>query len=218
MVRVLRLWARQIGLLTPATVRAGQWLPILPAGALALLAIALAARTPDAGFVAPRLAAVALALGSAFVLDDPATELLACSPTPLWVRRLVRVGVLLPLLGLLWAAVLGRGGLAVLPVGALTLELAAMVTVTLALSAWAALRSGDGLGGRAGGPGLLALLPLAWQAHLWAGIPGDPQWAVAHRRWLATLVAAAALLLWASLDPGRSPVRVHPQRRDDPAE
>jgi hypothetical protein len=218
MARTLSSRARQVGLLAPATVRAGQWLLVLPAGALAFFAIDMARGGPDAGFVALRSAAVALALGSAFVLDDPATELLAGSPTPLWVRRIARIGLPLPLLGILWAAALSRSGLASLSVGDLTLELAAMVTVTLALAAWAGLRTGDGMGGRAGGPGLLLLLPLAWQAGMWAGIPGEPQWAVAHHRWLATLVAAAALLLWASLDPGRWPMRVRLQRRDDPAE
>jgi hypothetical protein len=218
MIRTLSIRARQVGLLTPATLRAGQWLPVLPAGALALLAVELAAGTPQAGLVALRSAAVALALGAAFLLDDPAAELLGCSPTPLWSRRLPRIGVPLPLLGLLWAAVLGRSGLAAIPVGDLTLELAGMLTVTLALAACAGRYTGDGMGGRAGGPGLLVLVPLAWQARMWAGLPGDPLWTLAHRRWLAAQVASAALLLWASLDPGRWPLRARLQPRNGPAE
>jgi hypothetical protein len=217
MIRTLAVRVRQVGLLTPATLRAGQWLPMLPAGALALLAVELAGETPQAGLVALRSAAVALALGAAFVLDDPAAELLACSPTPLWVRRIPRIGVPLPLLAMLWAAVLSRSGFPAIPVGDLTLELAGMLTVTLALAAWADLYTGDGMGGRAGGPGLLVLVLLAWQARMWAGMPGDPLWTLAHRRWLATQAASAALLLWASLDPGRWPMRARPQPRDSSA-
>lgn len=218
MIRTLSVRVRQVGLLAPATLRAGQWLPVLPAGALALLAIQLAGGTPQAGLLALRSAAVALALGAAFILDDPAAELLGGSPTPLWVRRLPRIGVVLPLLGLLWAAVLGRSRFPSIPVGDLTLELAGMLTVTLALAACAGRYTGDGMGGRAGGPGLLVLVPLAWQARMWAGMPGDPLWTLAHRRWLAAQAASAALLLWASLDPGRWPLRARRQPRGGPAE
>jgi hypothetical protein len=218
MLRRLSMRVRQVGLLAPATLRAGQWLPVLPAGALALLAIQLAGGTPQAGLLALRSAAVALALGAAFILDDPAAELLGGSPTPLWVRRIPRIGVVLPLLGLLWAAVLGRSRFAAIPVGDLTLELAGMLTVTLALAACAGRYTGDGMGGRAGGPGLLVLVPLAWQARMWAGMPGDPLWTLAHRRWLAAQAASAALLLWASLDPGRWPLRARRQPRGGPAD
>ena len=208
--------ARQALLLAAPSLRATPWLPLLPAGALALAVL----RFDGPVLLELRLAAIALCVGAAFVLDDPASETLATSPAPLLFRRLVRIGLVLPLVALLWALTLRYAGTGF--DAALTLELAAMLAVTLAAAAFATPRLADGRGGPAAAPALLVFLgactfalPDAWT--LFAEGPNDPRWAGSHVRWAVVLVAAVAGLLYASLDPARARVVGRgPSRRREP--
>ena len=195
--------ARQAVVLVMPSLRAMAWLPLLPAGALALAVLSFDGPV----LLQLRLAALALCVGAAFVLDDPAAETLATSPSSLPFRRLVRVALVLPLVAALWALVLWYAGTGF--DAALTLELAAMLAVTLAAAAFAIPRLADGRGGAAAAPSLLVLmgastfaLPDAWT--LFAQGPSDPRWAGSHARWTVVLLAAVAGLVYASLDPARS--------------
>jgi hypothetical protein len=70
--------------------------------AVALLVGRLPGVAPE---VKQTLVTVLIALGTTSVLDDPASSLVASSPSPLWWRRAVRLGLAAPLTSGLWWAV-----------------------------------------------------------------------------------------------------------------
>ena len=192
--------ARQARLLAAPTVRLASW-RALPAAA----AVAVAVVQFDGPQVTElRMAAIALCIAAAFVLDDPAAQSLAASPTPLLLRRLLRTTLVLPLVAALWAIVLWRAGESFTT--ALTFELVAMLVVTLAVAAAATALVPDGRGGLAAGPVLLIMLtaallmlPSAWT--LFARDPTDPAWQASHNRWALLLAIGVATFLAASRDP-----------------
>jgi hypothetical protein len=101
-------------------------------------------------------------------------------------------------------------------IGGLTVELAALAGVGVAVATAAGTRSGRGSQAVVGalGPVLAAVLSLSVSrlaAWFWVG-PGEPSWPVAHLRW--SLVAASALLViaWLSRDPFQ-PARASPRSR-----
>jgi hypothetical protein len=123
--------------LAGAQLRAAPIAALGGATAAGFAAVALLAADP----VAPRtvsalqFAAVALAGGAALLVRDPAAVITAAAPTPLWLRRAVILAVALPAAGLAWLGLLrlaGAGG--EWPV-TLTLELAAVAAVGLAVGA-----------------------------------------------------------------------------------
>ena len=114
--------------------------------------------------------------------------------------------LLAPIVAALWVAVVLRGG--DLPRAALTLELAAMLGLTLAAAALAAARLPDRRGGLVAAPLLVGFLttaaltlPSSWT--LFAAGPADPRWETSHALWGAVLGLGLAALLFASLDAGR---------------
>ena len=183
-------------------VRAVAWQPVLAGGAVAMT---LASDGFRSG-VEQTLAAVAVAAGYAFVLDDRASVTVATSPAPLWWRRAVRIALVLPIVVVMWliVVIVDAASAPGVAVTADVLEVATFVVVGLAAAAVASRHSGDGLGGAAAGPVLLAmvavslLLPPRW--HLYP--------VVAHQwRWVLLLAAALVTLPVASRDPatrGRS--------------
>ena len=205
--------ARQAILLARPSVRTAAWVAVLPAGVLGLGVLTL-----DGPVVLElRLAAVALAAGAAFVLDDPAAETIAASPTPLLFRNLLRAALALPLVAALWTVLLLYADVA--PAWALTLELAAMLAATLAIAALAAPLVPDGRGGVAAAPALLVLLGAAALAlpdglTLFAAGPLDARWGASHERWASVLVAAILAFVYASLDPGRARLLALRARRE----
>ncbi len=174
--------------------RAVVWHPVVLGGGVALL-------LADDGFrtgTEQTLAAASLALGCAFLLDDPAWVTVASSPAPLWWRRCIRMALALPVAGIVWLAALLVAGLPRVAMGPGVLEVATMIGITLAVAAVAVRRSGDGVGGSAAGPMLLVLvvgsllLPTRWAVHP----------VVAHPwRWALLLSGAVFALLVASRDP-----------------
>jgi hypothetical protein len=67
-------------------------------------------------------------------------------------------------------------------------------------------RPADHRGGLAAGPVLFGLTLAATRLPTRLAVfvaPGDPRWVDAHRRWATLLAVAVAVLLAASLDPGR---------------
>ncbi|MFE1288805.1 ABC transporter [Streptomyces sp. NPDC058751] len=142
-----------------------------------------------------RAAALAFALGLAFLLDDPARHTTATAPTRRPVRTGLRLGIGVPVMAVCWTAALflvpakGRP-----PVGAITLEAAVVMVLALA-SALLAVRYSQSTE-----PGITIsavlvgvffaaalLLPERWE--LFVG-PSDPHWDDAHRRWAGVLVVA----------------------------
>lgn len=200
---------RQAVLLVRPTTRAIRWLPLLAGSAVGfgLLFLARHAPTGSPGRITQvRIAAGALCLGAAFILDDPASETVASSPTPPLYRRAHRIVLALSVIGALWLMLLWYGHAPASPVG-LTVELAGMLALTLAAAAIATRILREDLGGVAGGPALLfllacsALLPSRWA--LFAAVPSDPRWGASHWRWALLLALGTIGLLHQSLDPGR---------------
>ncbi|WP_328872296.1 ABC transporter [Streptomyces sp. NBC_00287] len=186
----------------------------LGAGAAVGLLIAGTARWLEDGFSpglalnALRAAALAFALGLAFLLDDPARHTTATVPTRRPVRQALRLALVAPFAALWWAAavLLVPDGLRP-PVGAVTLEAAAACALALAGAAAWIRRSDEPEPGVGVGAGLLTvavLAPLLWpdRWELFVTVD-DPRWADAHERWGVALTAAlAGFAVWA-----REPVR-----------
>ncbi len=183
------------------------------AAALALLVATLPGLDAD-GTAVLVLRGVALLLAAtvALALDEAGAALLDASPTSL--RRRVAGRLLLcgALVAGAWSASLGvvalRGG--AVPVGALTLELAALSALGLAVAgalrrwhrvAEPALVVGPLLTG-----GLLAAAHLPREVALLVGSAGSPGWAAAHWRWAALLAVAVVLLQAALTDPATAQV------------
>ena len=171
---------------------------------------------PEARVLALRIAAILIALGSAFVLDDPTEETTGHFPTPRWLRRAVRVGLVAPVVTLTWAMLVPlamRSSVATdpFPTGALTLELATLVIAALALSVASARFVPEGMGGIAAGPILLGLVAAAHYLPERLAVfildPQAPRWHAAHDVWRVLLLIAVAALALVSRDPWRRSLR-----------
>jgi hypothetical protein len=207
---VSALRARQAWLLVRASVRGDGFAGAL-AGAAAgtgiALCAALAAGHEAATIRWPGWAAAALAAGAAGLLDDPARHASAASPTPLPLRRGVRLAVGLPFLAAAWIAVLALATTGAetpyRPAARLGLTLQAAALVTLALAAGAALLR-RGLGERATLAAMLVPVTLTSVAALLPNrlallaLPTGPDWHAALGRWACLLVAGALVLGWSS--------------------
>jgi hypothetical protein len=157
-----------------------------------------------------RSAAVVLAMGASFVLDDPAEGSIDHLPVSRLVRRTVRTALALPALALGWFLALqiapSSQGAAV-PVAALTLEYAGIVALATAAAAALAPYTPEGLGGVAAGPATLLLLGAAFalshKIPFFVSEPGDPRWTASHHGWLVALVGLVLAAGWLSRDPWR---------------
>lgn len=169
-----------------------------------------------------RMAALCGAVGTAFVLDDPARHTTGVPPVPRPLRQALRAAVVFPAVVVWWTAVLAvaRAGAdpahrAALPSGAVTVEAAALCAAALALAA-AAVRFSQVCAPGPAVAGAVLALPIM------AGVlvpprfalfvsPLDPRWDDAHVRWAA--VVATALTAWLLCAP--EPRRRHgrPRRR-----
>jgi len=158
-----------------------------------------------------RIAAICVALGAAFLLDDPATRSTPAVPTPRLARNLVRVALAGPAVALWWALTLGltkttghHAAAADLPVAALTLEAATLLAAALALAAIAQRRTVDGNTSVVAAPALLLLAAVAWFLPHPVELvldPGDPRWTASHYHWTAVLGSAVVAFLWAGHEP-----------------
>jgi len=158
------------------------------------------------GVAALKYAALALGLAPATILDDPAAATVAASPRTLLRRRALTLAVVAPALAAAWVGVVSVTAVDAGVARAMTLELAAVVLVTLALAA--------GLEGAvAGSLVVLAFLGVDAFAPDWAVVPdlGDWRHVVA---WAGSAALAAAALLRASRDPAARP-SVHATRTLD---
>jgi hypothetical protein len=188
-------------------------LPLRVVGLQVLAAVVLLSATAkgldEAGTASQVLLGVAVLLAAmlALAVDEPAAELLDATPTPLSRRVARRLAVLAGAVVPLWLVGLGAVALrgADVSTGMLTLQLAALVALGLALPAalrrWRRVAEPGVLAGPALIGFLLAadLLPRALR--LMPQQTWGPPWEVAHLRWSALLLAGASVLLVALSDP-----------------
>jgi hypothetical protein len=146
--------------------------------ASAFAVVPLLDRTASAGSMPLLAGALMLSLALATVLDDPTAETAGATQSTLLVRRALTLALALPVVAIAWAALVWIGSEGPSRSGALTLQFAALVFVTLAVAA--ALPSGSQLAGP-----LVALTVLtalvaasASTAVYWTLVPhpGDGRW------------------------------------------
>jgi hypothetical protein len=218
--------ARVAVLLVAPAAQAMPWRAFLAATGLALAIVAVPAATTvtltDKDLVGLlRAAAICGALGVAFLLDDPAARTTATVPTPRPIRYAARAGVILPAVAVWWTLILTitvlgaeHGIGATLPLGAMTVEAAALGAVALAV-ALARLRGRPESGGLVASSVLLVLVAAA--SLLPEGLalfvsPGESaaevaRWEGAHTRWAGLLAAGVAGWVWAGPEPLRRRLR-----------
>ncbi|MFB4317509.1 hypothetical protein [Actinomadura sp. 21ATH] len=179
------------------------WRNLAAAGTLGL-ALAAASRVtdlePGGTLYLLRIAALAGAVGAAFVLDDPSRETTEVVPASRALRQALCVALVLPALAVWWTAILYLGDPGhELPWPALTLEAVTLCALAWALSATALRLTSTTAPGLAVGGILLvlfitsALIPPD-QSPL---VPlGHSNWSTIHTLW--TVLLALALLTWAT--------------------
>lgn len=205
---VVRLRLGQLPALLRPLLSAVRWQPSIGAIALAALLLALKADDLGAGGTALMLlrgVAALLALGAAFLLDDPAANTVAGSPTSLAWRRSHRLALLAMLVGTPWTlavlAVQSRG--TDVPIAGLTLELATLLAVGLAAGAIITRWTDAPEPGVFAAPLTVGILLTAFrlpeQCALF--VPRGPLWGPAHERWALVLAAAVLAFLQCTRDP-----------------
>ena len=209
------------------TARAISWHPPVWAAGLALLYVAMEARSGyiDYRITVLRVGALLLCMGAAFVLDDVTEETIGHVPTPLLMRRALRIGLLLPVLAVTWMVMLqiagdvgpGQGG--PMPAGDLTLEAATLLAIAFCAASLGARLTSDRLGGVAAAPIVLGLVVLTLflpeDQRMILGAPSYARWADAHEWWRVVLVVAIAAFAWLNRTSGshRSTSRMRLARR-----
>jgi hypothetical protein len=202
-----------IALLGPI-IHATRWAPLAATIAVGLAIVALPAAlsaqlTTGTLTTLLRLAAVCCALGTAFLLDDPAAGTTATVATPRLLRSLVRVVVVLPVLATAWTITqaIAVGATAEngahLKLGALTIEAAALCATAVALAAARLHNTSEGTAG----PFAAAALLLATAATVLLPdriallpAPTDPRWSRIHVWWTAILTIAVLGYLSAAVE------------------
>lgn len=209
---------KQIRLLARPTARLVSFMPIPIAGILAAAYVVAEARNVGTAYrlLVLRIAALLICLGAAFVLDDPTEDTLSHVATPLLLRRLLRVALVLPVVGIAWivcVTLVGDqperlGG--PVPFGDITLEAATLFVITMTAASFGALVASDRLGGVVAAPVLFVLaaivLFLPPDYVLLASDPGSPDWSEAHDRWRYVFGGAVVAFLYFNLDRGRTPI------------
>lgn len=183
--------------------------PLVIAGALAAGYVVLEARGAyiDYRLLVLRVAALLICLGAAFALDDPTEDTLAHVPTPLLLRRLLRVVLVVPPALFSWFVCIKlvgpepklMGG--PIPMDDITLEATAVFLITMAAASLGAIVASDRLGGIVAAPILFVLaavvLFLPPDHRLIVGDPAEDRWVPAHEAWRnVLLVAGVAFLYW----------------------
>jgi hypothetical protein len=210
---------RQIVPLFVPTTRATPFLPVLIGGALAVGYVVMETGQTYIGYriLVLRIAALLICFGAAFAFDDPAEDALASVPTPLILRRMLRIALVLPFAAGWWFLCLfiagdvppEQGG--PMPAGDLTLEAGTLLMIAFIAAAFGSLFTSDRLGGVVAAPILIVFvvvgMVLPGEYRLVVAVPADPQWIQAHHDWWRIAWVAGAALLYLSQDRGRYPLR-----------
>ncbi len=159
-----------------------------------------------------RVGSLLLCMGAAFVLDDPTEETIGHVPTPLLLRRSLRIALLLPLIAGVWGVLVRLAGEVPrraggpMPIGDLTLEAATLLLIALSAACLGAHLTSDRLGGIAAAPIVLAFVGAAmflpYDYKLIVGSASDPRWAEAHDMWRFAFGGAALAFLYLNRSPG----------------
>ena len=212
---------RLTGALLVPVLRTLPWRALGAAGAVGLLIVSMARLTDEADEMLAlnllRAAALAFALGLAFVLDDPARHTTAAVPTRRPARHALRVALVAPVTAAWWTAALliVPDGIRP-PVGDVTLEAGAAFMLALAASAAAirltqAAEPGQAVAGAVLTTAVLGLLLWPGRWELFVGTQ-DPKWAAAHDRWGMVLVGAVVVWGVCGPEPLRRRVLLKPTR------
>jgi hypothetical protein len=201
------------------TARAMRWGSFLTAAAVGLAVVAVpSALTVElqAGDLTTllRVAAVCAALGTAFLLDDPAEPTVRSVPTPRLVRHALRVGTAAVVVALWWVVALavtvagaeGGTGAGLRP-GALTLEAAALAATALAVAAVGRRLLSEAVVSQVAAPAMVMLAVTGFLLPDGVAVfvaPDSQAWSAAHARWAGVFAVAAATIALASRDPVRS--------------
>ena len=204
-----------------STARATPTVTVVAALALAAAVTAISVKPWNGhplGLHAMRVMLVIVAIGVGFAFDDPAASTTAASPTPLPVRRAMRLtlagGMAVTGVALVIAVmslVSGRGPS--VPWSVFVVEGAAVVSLALAASVMSMRRSGSST---SGGPAavstvagfvLMALL-VGRRFPNWAllATPYDQAWTSSRWAWAAIGVVSMAIVAWHSRDPAAPPL------------
>lgn len=169
-----------------------------------------------------RIAALVICMAAAFALDDATEDTLTSVPTPLMLRRFIRVGLVTPIAATWWYLCLHAVGDVPrelggpLPASDLTLEASALLMMALAASCLGGILASDRLGGVLAGPLLFLFVALAFvlpgDYRLMLSAPAHPSdldeaWVRAHAAWRYVAAAALAAFVYYSQDRGRYPWR-----------
>jgi hypothetical protein len=195
------------------------WRVLVGGSALGAAVLCLCVTVPTDGppLSYVRLALIALAGATAFVLDEPATAAVAAVPVPRARRTAVRLTAVLPPLATWVAGVLALAarhpGTPVVP---LLVEGAGVLALALAGAAALRLSGRDEPGEVVAsvlGAGMLAVL-LFGSPHAVPLFPVDSGWGASTLLWSAISAAALVIVVLASVDPLS---RAHaPRRRSEP--
>jgi hypothetical protein len=186
-----------------------RWIPLVASGPIAFWIIYLGLHDDrPADPVQLPLAGAVLCATAAFLLEDDAARTIASLPTPLVVRRGIRVALAVPVAWALWT---GLAWYANDLAGATALEFAGMLAFTMALATIGAAILGEERGGLFASPTLLVLLGAsAALPPRWQPFPIRPvgTWFDIYGRWGVVLVVSVVVFLIVSTDPARRrPVR-----------
>jgi hypothetical protein len=206
-----------------AVARSIRWLPLGTASLLSVLIVLVRSGEPAAGPM--EAVAILLAGGTGFILDDPAAEILAASPTPLSGRRSLRFLLVVPPLTLLWGFLLWwQGSEGIEETLGLGLLFGGLVGLSLAAAGVAGRTSWlPSRGGLAAPPTILVLvflsdaIPRQWRPLPFGDVPGG--WTQIYIRWAAAAAVGALALMMSSRDPAggsllRSSARRSGRRRE----
>lgn len=214
---------RQAAQLLLPVARTGEWTPLFIAVFSGAVFVFIETRAgcilsesgvpclPDSTRVqALRVAAVLLAVGVSFILDDPCHDTTQHLPTPRWLSILLRIGIGAPLVAAGWLleSKLALRSLApeqAVPVGALTIEMAALAIVGLAAAAASVRIVRGGRGGVGAACAVLAIVGIALvlpgTLRLFLKDQLEQGWARSHVVWMAILGAAAFVFIVLLRDP-----------------
>jgi hypothetical protein len=204
--------------LIPATWKTLPWPAlaggILPGPLLAAVPAITSTRSPPPGYATLlRLAALAGALGVAYLLDDPARTTTSVVPVPRWLRWCLRVTLTAVPVTAWWAGTLLVAWLGMdhatrtgMPFTTISLEAATMLTLAAALSATASRRPNVTHGSTIAIPVLLALAALITRAPRSVALivpPADPRWTQVHQAWAVLLISGLISFITLSHESGR---------------
>jgi hypothetical protein len=223
-VRTAPRTARWSAVLLRVSLRAVPKVPLVLGALAGLLSAAIPALLhmvlglPDAAMLS-RAAAVTVALGVGFALDDPAARTTVVVPVTRLVQRAVRAVPVFAAGLACWAMSAAVARLTVepqarslFPWGGLALEAGALGAVSLALAALGLHFTDGEHGSMIAAPGILLLVITAALLPDGAALflpPGHRSWTAAHEIWAGTLVAALA----AATILARSPETTRPNFR-----